>query len=171
MAEVYTVTFILIGVLLSLPALLVALNLLYPKLTERIEVRLEKTPRRSFVMGLPIPAVFLSLGIPLVSTGGPAQAMGIIILVIFMGLGSLGGAGMSRLLGKRLNELGQPKSKLISLVRGAVVYEMACLVPLVGWFLFIPLAGITLIGATTFALLGWLPRRPVADEVMVNPIQ
>lgn len=168
MAEVYTVTVTLIGILVSLPALLVAINLLYPRLTQRIQQRLEETPRRSFVMGLPITAVFLSLGLPLAGAGGPAQAAGILLLILFMGVGSLGGAGFSRLLAQRLNTISQPHSQLISLLRGALLYELACLTPLVGWFLFIPLAGITLIGATSFALLGWLPRRPPAEDLTIS---
>ena len=42
MADVYTVTFIIIGILLSVPALLVALNLLLPNVTQRAQTRLPR---------------------------------------------------------------------------------------------------------------------------------
>lgn len=159
MADVYTVTFILIGILISLPGLLVALNLLLPTATQRVQTRLTQTPGRCFWFGIPVTAAFLlwiaiTANIPF----GPIRATAWIVGFIGMGMGSIGGAGLSRLLADRLAPLSNPNSELTHLVRGAVVYEMACLVPFVGWFLFIPLMGITLMGAATFAFLGWLPR-------------
>jgi hypothetical protein len=158
MADVYTVTFSLIGILLSLPALLVVINLLMPGVTERVQTRLEMTPGRSFVLGVPVTAAF-ALFIAVVSQApGVGQAMAIGAGVLFMGLGAIGGAGLSRLLGERLRLLAHPNSDLANLVRGAVVYELAALVPIVGWFLFIPLAGIMVVGAAVFALVKWLPK-------------
>ena len=83
---------------------------------------------------------------------------------IGLGIGSIGGAGMARLLGNRLAPIARPNSTLTNLVRGAVVYEFACLVPFVGWFLFIPIAGITAVGAAAFALLGWIPKTTVISN-------
>lgn len=51
MADVYTVTFILIGIFLSLPALLVCLNLLMPGVTQRVQTGLVETPGKSFLLG------------------------------------------------------------------------------------------------------------------------
>lgn len=172
MADVYTVTFILIGILLSLPGLLVALNLLLPTATRRVQTRLEQTPGRCFWFGVPVTAAFLlwiaiATNIPF----GPIKATAWIAGFIGMGIGSIGGAGLSRLLANRLAPLSHPNSELTHLIRGAVVYEMACLVPGVGWFLFIPLMGITLMGAATFALFGWLPRPMAAGQMAVNSAQ
>ena len=47
MADVYTVTFIIIGILLSVPALLVAFNLLMPQMTQRAYTRLDAQPNVS----------------------------------------------------------------------------------------------------------------------------
>lgn len=160
MADVYTVTLVLIGMLLSLPGLLVALNLLLPTLTRRVQTRLAETPGRSFFFGLPITAVLIIFALLLWQAGfGPLKALGWLIALGGMGLGTLGASGLARLLGERLASLSDPRSELTQLVRGAAVYEFACLFPLVGWFLFAPLVGITVIGAAAFALLGWLPRR------------
>jgi hypothetical protein len=158
MADVYTVTFSLIGILLSLPALLVAINLLLPNVTQRVQVRLEQTPGRSFVLGVPVTAAF-ALWIAVTSQlPGIGQALAIVAAVLFMGLGTIGGAGLARLLGAHIRPLARPNSELTNLVRGAVVYELAALVPVVGWFLFIPLAGVMVAGAAVFALVNWLPK-------------
>ncbi len=59
MADVYIVVYSIIGMLICLPALLMALNLLMPNITQRIETRLEETPGKSFFLGVPVTAAFL----------------------------------------------------------------------------------------------------------------
>ncbi|MCL4262157.1 MAG: hypothetical protein KJ069_03040 [Anaerolineae bacterium] len=168
MADVYTVTFIIIGILLSVPALLVAFNLLMPQVTQRAYTRLDQTPVKSFFLGLPVTGfiVLYSL-VAFQASAGLLQTTAFIVAIGGLGIGSIGGAGMARLLAARLTPLATPNSKLTNLLRGAVLYEMACLVPFVGWFLFIPIAGITAIGAATFALLGWVPRPVIGNQLSV----
>jgi hypothetical protein len=98
------------------------------------------------------------------ASAGLLQTSAFIMTFLGLGLGAIGGAGMARLLGSRLTAIADPNSKLTNLVRGALVFEFACLVPIVGWFMFIPLAGITGIGAAAFALLGWIPRPKVTSN-------
>jgi hypothetical protein len=69
---------------------------------------------------------------------------------------------MARLIGARIAAVASPNSSLTNLVRGALVYELACLVPIVGWLLFAPLVGLTVVGAAVFGLLRWLPRPTLA---------
>jgi hypothetical protein len=175
MTDVYIVVFTLIGILLSLPALLVALNLLLPKVATNAATRLEKTPGRSFVLGVPVTMAFL-LWIAITSQVpfGPIRATAFLAGLAGMGLGTVGAAGMARLLGERLSPLSGPSSSLTNLVRGALVYELACLFPIVGWFLFIPLAGVMVMGAAVFGILGWLPRPQIQQStptVNNSPVQ
>jgi hypothetical protein len=159
MADVYIVTLSLLGILLSLPALLVALNLLLPQATAGAAARLERTPGKCFLLGVPVTAAFLLyVAIAAQLPFGPLRATAWLAGFAGMGVGTLGAAGMARLLGTRLASLAGPASPLASLVRGALVYELACLVPIVGWFLFAPLVGVTVVGAAVFGLLHWLPR-------------
>lgn len=166
MADVYTVTFIIIGILISLPALLVGLNLLMPSIAIRTQVRLRETPGRSFGLGVVTTAVFLPIILITTQMPGPGQALGIAFIIAVMGLGSVGAAGMARLLAERIRPLAKPNSDMMNLLRGAVVYELACLVPFVGWFIFAPLVGMMVLGAALFALLGWMPK-PRATEAAV----
>jgi len=172
MVDVYIVTLSLIGILISLPPLLVALNLLMPNVTQRVETRLSQTPGKSFFLGVPVTAAFL-LWIAITSqiNVGLVRATAFLVGFIGMGIGTVGAAGVSRFLGRRLSQFGRPNSELTSLVWGAAVYELACLFPIVGWFLFIPLVGITLMGAAVFALLGWLPRLEVTEQITVASSQ
>ncbi|MEM7334998.1 MAG: hypothetical protein AAF490_23175 [Chloroflexota bacterium] len=153
MADVYTVTFIVIGMLLSLPGLLVGLNLLMPNLTQRIETRISEKPGRNLFVGVPITAAF-ALWIAVASNTGSGVLRGSAFLAggVWMALGTIGAAGLARMLGNRLKPLTSPTSELTNLVRGAVVFEFACLFPLVGWFVFAPIIGIMLVGAAFSSL-------------------
>ena len=162
MVDVYIVVYSLLGILICLPALLMALNLMMPNITSRIETRLEQTPGKSFFLGVPVTAAFLlwiaiTANVPL----GVVRGSSFVVAFIGMGLGTLGAAGMSRLLAKRVTLLAKPSSEAMNWLRGAVIYELSCLFPLVGWFIFAPLVGITVVGAAVFGLLGWLPRPTV----------
>ena len=167
MVDVYIVVYSLLGMLICLPALLLALNLLMPQVTRRIETRLEQTLGKSFFLGVPVTAVFLLWIAITANIPGLGQASAFLVAFIGMGLGTVGAAGMARLLAKRVTLLASPSSDVLNLLRGAVTYELACLFPIVGWFLFAPVVGITVLGAATFGLLGWLPRRAVSEPVAV----
>lgn len=164
MADVYTVTFILLGILITLPGLLVGLNLLFPALCGRIEQRIATRPGRNLFVGVPATAVLL-LWAAIASNSGSGVLRGSAFLMagVWMGVGTLGAAGMARLLGSRLAKVADPSSKLINLVRGAVVFEFACLFPLVGWFLFAPIAGVMLVGAAVSSL-----RRGRAIQIVID---
>jgi hypothetical protein len=166
MADVYTVTFILIGMLICLPALLVALNLLLPAVTKRIETRLSEKPGRSFVIGVPVTAVLILWVLITAEAGaGVIRGTAFITAAFGMALGTLGAAGMARVIGKRITPLAQPNSTMTNLVRGAVVYELACLFPIVGWFVFAPLIGVTVMGAAVTSLFRRKPN--VSEQVNV----
>jgi hypothetical protein len=172
MTDVYIVVFTLIGILLSLPALLVALNLLLPNVTRHAAARLDHHPYQSFGLGLFVTSLFLAFILITANVAfGPVRAMSFFATFIGMGLGTLGAAAMSRLLGQRLSHLANPTSELTNLVRGAVVYELACLFPLVGWFVFIPLVGVTVMGAAALGLLDrvWqMAKKPAPIQLAVN---
>ena len=118
-----------------------------------------RTPGWSFFMGVPVTAA-VGLWIAIASASGIGPLIGTAWLMGFawMALGTIGAAGLSRVLGERLSALSAPTSNLTTLVRGAVVYELACIFPIVGWFFFAPLVGVTVVGAAVYGLLGWEPR-------------
>jgi hypothetical protein len=57
---------------------------------------------------------------------------GTAFVAAFVGMGTLGAAGMSRLLAKRIALLTIPNSQAMNWLRGAVMYELACLFPIGG---------------------------------------
>ena len=166
MADVYIVVFTVIGILLSVPALIITVSLLMPRVTKRAQIRLSQTFGKSFALGLPITGAFL-LWITITSQVdvGPVQAMAYAAAVIGMGLATIGAGGMARLLGERIGDSSRPHSEMHNLVRGSIVYLLACMTPIVGWFLFVPIVGAAIVGAAMFGLLNWMPKEDTAAEV------
>ena len=165
MADVYIVLYSLLGILITLPALLIALNLLLPRVTTRTAGRLTHTPIKSFFMGLPLVA-FLALWIAMTAQTafGPLRFTAFAAALFGMGLGTLGAAGMARSLGERLSPLLPRSAAMLNLLRGAIVYELACLFPIIGWFLFAPIVGTAVIGAAIFGIIGWAPASDTSAE-------
>ena len=166
MADVYIVVFTVIGILLSVPALIITVSLLMPHVTKRAQLRLSQSFGKSFALGIPIAGAFL-LWIAITSqvSVGPVQAMAFIAAVIGMGLATIGAGGMARLLGERIGNSSSPHSEMHNLVRGSIVYLLACLTPIVGWFLFVPIVGIAIVGAASFGLLNWMPKEEIAVAI------
>lgn len=60
----------------------------------------------------------------------------------------------------------QPELGLM--IRGTAFFVLASLCPIVGWFLFLPIAAITAIGAATLSL--HKPRNP-EEQISITPAQ
>lgn len=169
MADVYTTLFIILGILLSFPALMIAINLLLPNTVKRAEARLRHTPGRSFALGLPIISIVGFITVAIFNAGaGPFRAVGVVLVGILFFLTAVGSASMCRLLGKRLGRMSNPNSELTHLLRGALVYELAALVPLLGWFIFFPIMAVLVVGSATFSLLRWVPRTQQEPEPSIR---
>jgi|GEM_PF-7018927 len=161
MAYVYGVAFTFLFLLVCLPGLLVTINLLLERLTDRTYTRLRWTPVQAFLVGLPA-ALVLTVWI-----GGASNAGATVIAVAGAAVGlsllAVGLAALARLLGERMADWTGSDASFKNLVRGAVVLSLAVIFPIAGWFVFLPLVGITAIGASLFGLVGWLPRRKMGQ--------
>ena len=139
----------------AMPGLAVTWGLLYPGGVARSRSRLAQTPGRCFLLGLgalAFGAILVRLGFAL----GPVP--GWFGLGLLLALASLGAAGLAALLGERLRAEGLAVSPTGALLRGAVALELAVVVPLIGWFVILPLGTVAMLGAATFALLRREPR-------------
>ncbi len=158
MADITALFGILIAIGIAFPGMLSAWWLLFPNTVERAQVRLERTPWQCFWMGsittiLGLIPIFILLALPF----GPAKFAGASLIVILLGISSLGSAGLAAQMGKYLAQ----KSNLepaAAFIRSSVALELAVFFPVIGWFLVFPLILVTAIGATSFALLRWAPQ-------------
>jgi hypothetical protein len=148
MGIVMGVTTVIVAIAAGIVGLLVWTALLFPQPTARARMALVVRPVRCGLTGL---GVTLLLGIPafglLQAPHGGAKLAGWALALPLAAVLVVGFAAMAQLLGERMQGLSPAITPLAALVRGAVTIELAALLPFVGWFLFAPLVGLTLVGA------------------------
>ena len=138
---------------IAFPGLLLAWWLWVPRSVERAGLRLGQTPWRCFWFGLAIVlAAVVVLGGFFSAAAGVVQLTAYVLLFGLLTLASLGAAGLAALMGERLR--GQfVVAPAACLLRGAIALELAVAVPIVGWFVVLPVVLICSIGAASLALL------------------
>ena len=164
MADVSAIFGTLLALGIAFPGLLAAWWLLFPSAVERARLRLERTPWSCFWLG-GAAAVIVSLpvGVLLALPFGPAKFAGFVAIALTLAAASLGAAGLAARMGERLTLRTEGRlSPAGAFLRSAVALELAAAFPGLGWFIVIPLAVVTSLGATVFALLGWLPAGQVS---------
>jgi hypothetical protein len=166
MADVYAVFGTLLALGIVFPGMLTAWWLLFPQVVGRAEMRLAQTPGRSFGLGL---AGALAIAVPTVilfaMPFGPTKFLGSVLLMAALVVASFGAAGLAAAMGTRLAErAGLEGPTVRSFVGGAVALELAAVFPLLGWLIVIPVTITVCLGASLFALLGWLPGDRTAGD-------
>ena len=169
MADISAAFFILLIISVAFPAMLATWWLLFPSLIARAQTRVEKTFARTFWLGF---VTLIIVTIPIIALMampfGPAKFLGWILLAISLALSSIGSAGMAAHLGEQMRRAGNNYTPLSGFIRGAVILELAAFFPIIGWLFIWPLALITALGATAFALLNWMPPQSVDKETSIQ---
>jgi hypothetical protein len=148
MADIYAIFGSLVLLGLSYPALLTAWWLLFPTRVEAVRLRVTEYPRRSLGVGfLGILIAAVPGGILFALPSQFTQVLAWIWLVIILGAASIGGAGIAAELGLRLNWKNDGAFlSLGAFLRGALIWELAAVFPLIGWLLIIPLGTLISLG-------------------------
>ncbi len=156
MSDVFAILSILTLFALSFPAYLALVGRLFPRAVQRAALRLTHTWWRCVSLGLMLAAVLaVPFGVLLLVPNGAVQLLGWVGLLGGLAIAGVGGAGLAIRLG------GEAPS---AFWRGAITLELAMALPVLGWFVVVPLCLSACVGATAFALTGWMPRSLPAPE-------
>lgn len=167
LAQVQAAVAVVVALGLTWAGLLVAVSLLLPAHTEKAERTLEATPKRSFWHGL---GVLLVAALALVALNIPnplVKLVGFLMLLAFGCVLTIGAAGMAQLMGRRIGEMSGAKTSFGALVRGSLVFSAAVFFPLIGWYVFTPIASVCSLGAGFAALRS--ARRVATPPVTPSP--
>jgi hypothetical protein len=159
MGLVMGVTAVILGLAAALAGVIVGAALVFPRPVARARMALEGRPVRCFCTGI---VLALLLGVParalLHEAHGLAKVAGWFLAFPHLTvLVAVGMTAMAQILSERMRALSPELTPLAGLVRGAVILELALLMPFFGWFLVAPVAGLTLLGA---GALGVVSRNP-----------
>jgi hypothetical protein len=145
-------------------ALLLLCDAMLPGLLARTRQTLVAMPWRSFLVGLVNGAFFGLLSAALLAPGGGIALIGGTFATILLALVAVGLAAAARIVGERLRPAAADPVR--QFVLGAGVLTLASAVPLVGWFVVLPFAGLAGLGALLIAIV---QRRPAAAMPSATP--
>jgi hypothetical protein len=186
MANVYSIAFSVLGVVLAHCCLLVWTAIVLPLPVDRARRRIENQPVSSFLIGLVcclitigliggfsairdsiVPKLddmleYLSVHLHFTRFYDDAwrltkNLVWVLTAPIFAGL-IFGGAGFAQLFAVRARALMRDDRPLLALTYGALCTSTSYFLPMVGWFVFAPVVGLISIGAGLCAILS----RPTA---------
>lgn len=163
-ADVLTWVFIILGFLVAFPATWLLLGAVAPDRVERARIRSEKSPLATFFAGVGTIALFGIAVTILSATGaGPVVMIAVVLAGVGMGYSMMGISAITRRIGSRLygDRPSVPPWRVHLL--GGVVLAFSYLLPVLGWFVVLPLSLIMGAGAVTLTLFSRknpAPRAP-----------
>ena len=161
MADVFSITLIILGFLLAQQGLWLLSRALWPRRFAAATVRCRRNPVASFFVGLPVTAavvvLFAVLGNKL---GAAGQVAAFAVFVLFWIYANIGTAGLVTHVGETLKSPTDRDRPWAATVRGGVVTELAWLLPIVGWPVLLFASIVLGAGATT---LSWFRVKPRSE--------
>lgn len=163
MANVLTVVWFVIAYVVMNSAMQVWAGLMLPGPVERARMRVERKPVACFFWGALILGITAVLTLNMIAGGrpGPVQLLGWLVAGPMLAGSIVGGSAISQLLAGRIRAQMQGDSHMLALVGGALCTTLASILPVIGWFVFLPVVGAISIGAGTPSLF---KRHRVADS-------
>lgn len=149
MGEILAVALLSILGIVTLAASLVTLSLLAPAYTGRAAATLERSPRRTFGLGLVNLLFFVALA-ALLSGGGDLGILGALLLLLLSIVALIGLGGIVAVLRARLalEEQGWRAT-----AAAALLLVLTVAAPVVGWFVLGPLLIVAAVGSGILSLL------------------
>lgn len=166
MADVFSIVFTILGVLLALPAWWLVTRALVPTHLARVETKLTTRPIACFGIGAGV--AFGVIVCLLVLGQAPAQLIKVLAFLAgcaAIGYGLAGAGALATFIGNRLpskTDLDQPWRATL---RGGIALELSFLIPLLGWFVLLPGSVILGVGAMTWAWFGAKAPKATHPEV------
>jgi hypothetical protein len=155
------ITFVILGLLLSLMGSWMLCRALWPNRVERAAERCAARPILSFIVGLPIviATVWISGGLAKLA-GPPGSILAMLLLTVGYFYSSVGTAGLATHVGKRLESPVDDLRPWRATLRGGLTLALSFLVPFIGALVVLPIAIMVGTGANTLSFFA--RRKPLA---------
>lgn len=162
MADTMAIFFVILGLLLAFPGLWLLSRGLWPQTVTNAAAVCRNGLLKPFFAGLPLTAGMVFAAAALGNLGPPGKISAVIVVCFYLILANCGVAGLATTIGERLAsriDAGQPWRATL---RGGIVLELAYLLPILGWFLILPVSMTIGCGASLIALFRNLVARSAA---------
>lgn len=157
MADVFKILFLILGLLMCSVSYWLMFSALFAPAVSRAQQALAARPVRVFLIGALSGVPLVLIGIALTANGaGPIKMVGVAFLMLLTTAALFGSTALARMVGQGLGNPQAPKPNGTLILRGGAVVSIACVLPLVGWFLLLPVVLLSGFGAAVHVI-----RRPV----------
>ena len=154
MADTMAIFFSVLGLMLALPGLWLLCRGLWPSLVAKAAHRCRRGLLKSFFVGAPITTITAVAVVAIAKLGPIGSIISILIASIFFVVASAGVAGFVTSIGERLASPVDSDRPWRATLRGGIVLELSYLLPILGWFVILPVSLIIGCGAASLSLFG-----------------
>ena len=167
MADVLKIALIIVGFLLCYIVYWLASAALFPAVVERAKQQYDTRPVRATLIGIGLALPFIAVSIGIGKVAHPvAKMVGVALIGIPVLYGLLGSAGLALRIGAGLKSSIDDTQPWRRILRGSVVLSLTFLLPVIGWFIIMPWALISGLGAAVVAMFQKQPAlHPVAETL------
>lgn len=156
MADVFKFLFLILGTLIVMVAYWLLSEALFPEMVDRARAQYSRRPIKTTLSGVLFAIPCLIVALPLASTGNPlAKFIGVAIMLTMLLVALMGSAGLTRHIGHQLPSPADERQPWKRVLRGGIVLSLTFVLPLVGWFMVLP---VTLVSGFGAAILAWRGR-------------
>src|SRR4030095_2465855 len=153
MADTMSIFFVILGMLLAFSGLWLMCRGLWP---EAVAAAAERCARRIwpyFLAGIPLTLVMIVLTRVLFLLGPVGKIVGIGVVCSYLLQAHTGVAGLVTAIGRRLPSPLDERSPWRATLRGGIALELTYLLPILGWFVVLPVSIIIGTGEINVALI------------------
>ena len=169
MANVLSVVWIVVAYVVTQTSIMVWTAWMLPNPVERARQRLIGKPIASFFLGILFWTITMVVASQLVRADRPGlgQLVGWFLMGPMLAGSVVGGAAFAQIVRARISTQLKNDSPVAGLIGGALCTVLAGLLPVIGWFVFLPITGMMAIGAGMLALVS---KRRVAEQPAPDPV-
>jgi hypothetical protein len=153
LGDILAVLTAIVGFVFSAWAVTMGFIVLFPLKAKRSQEILEVSPWKSVMLGLVLWLTVGTLGFTLAASPiGLLKIAGLIVLTGVLAITVVGVSGLTTMVGQRIRSMDEKLSEYQAVSRGTLIAVVAGLLPLVGWFVLIPIVLAAGMGAGTRAV-------------------
>jgi hypothetical protein len=171
MADTMAIFFVFLGFLLAFPGLWLLCRGLWPQTVANAAAVCRNGLLKPFLAGLPLTVAIILVGAALSNLGPLGKIAAATIICFYLMIANCGVAGLATMIGERLasptDARHSAQEPWRATLRGGVAMELAYLLPILGWFLLLPVSITIGCGASLIALFRSLIIRSAAQ--LPNP--
>jgi len=172
MADTMAIFFVVLGLLLAFPGLWLLCRGLWPRAVTEAAAICDKGLIKPFVAGLPVTVVMIFAAAVLSNFGPAGKIAAAATVCLYLMIANCGVAGLVTVVGDRLASPVDSRQPWRAMLRGGAALGLASLLPILGWFVILPVSITIGCGANLISLLRAFAAAPVLPgQVIAAPAE